>query len=333
MVVRCRLGVVVVHVDGAAVVVLREELLDLPVVHSGADREFEILLGDGVPVLVDHHDAEQVADSGEEKTVKVVSGGNANLAAESVQDDLANNKEEDAKDDVAKGPAVAERAQDKKNLQHNVDGELDGVEQVENDKEANSVDGAEAGPALERSERNEEANREGDKRADAHHPERQGRAVFVELESYKTVDKKTSNGGVGEAVLNGDKVRIRVAAGGHDTSVDDERDKGEKHIEVEEVEDLLTANSGELATNMQNHDHRHDERNNVHSGRRPLKDDCVCELDVSRVARRLDAHAAACRRASADRGAQRERCILADAGEVAKARHDDGGRAVSCERA
>lgn len=44
------LGVAVV-VDGASAVVFGEELLDFPVALFGADAEFEVFAGDGVPVL------------------------------------------------------------------------------------------------------------------------------------------------------------------------------------------------------------------------------------------------------------------------------------------
>lgn len=44
------LGVAVV-VDGASAVVFGEELLDFPIALFGADAEFEVFAGDGVPVL------------------------------------------------------------------------------------------------------------------------------------------------------------------------------------------------------------------------------------------------------------------------------------------
>lgn len=50
-VVGCRLAVGVVHVHGGTAVLFGEQLLDLPVVHTGADREFKVFFGDGVPVL------------------------------------------------------------------------------------------------------------------------------------------------------------------------------------------------------------------------------------------------------------------------------------------
>lgn len=51
MVVRAGLGIWVVHVDSAPALLLGQQLLDLPVVHPSSNREFQIFLGDGVPVL------------------------------------------------------------------------------------------------------------------------------------------------------------------------------------------------------------------------------------------------------------------------------------------
>lgn len=72
---------------------------------------------------------------------------------------------------------------------------------------------------------------------------------------------------------------------------------------------------------MQDHDDGHDEGHDVHDARRALKDNGVRELDVPRVAVRLDAHARRHRGDGTDRGAQRQGRRVADVGEVAEARH------------
>ncbi len=78
------LGVAVV-VDGASAVVFGEEFFDFPIALFGADAEFEVFAGDGVPVLeaqlvrfqedlemfvgpyfVHHHDGKKIAYRGEE---------------------------------------------------------------------------------------------------------------------------------------------------------------------------------------------------------------------------------------------------------------------------
>lgn len=47
-----RVGIIRVLVDGSSGVIFREEFFDLPVVLLGANRELEVLAGDGIPVLI-----------------------------------------------------------------------------------------------------------------------------------------------------------------------------------------------------------------------------------------------------------------------------------------
>lgn len=107
---------------------LGQQLLHFPVIHPGADRELEVLLGDRVPVLVHHHDGEQVARGSEEETVEVVRDALADGRAEGVENNLAGDEEEDAEANVSQGPAVLQRARDQEDLHEHVDGQLDGVE-------------------------------------------------------------------------------------------------------------------------------------------------------------------------------------------------------------
>ena len=88
-------------VDGGPAVVLGQQLLDLPVPLFGADTEFQVLLRDGVPILVDHHDGQQIADGGEEEPVQVMLDGVADGAAEDVEDHLADDEEQDPEPNVA----------------------------------------------------------------------------------------------------------------------------------------------------------------------------------------------------------------------------------------
>lgn len=103
-----------------------------------------------------------------------------------------------------------------------------------------------------------------------------------------------------------------------DAGIDAEGEEGEDHVEVEEGGDFLAAwntevvsltpinpkptscpgislkrptNSSKLPPHMQQHDHRHDQRNNMHHARRALEDDGVGHLNVARIAIRLDADA------------------------------------------
>lgn len=274
--------------------------------------------------LVDHHDGQQVADCGKEQAVQVVAHGNANLGAESIENDLAGDKEEDAKSNVAQRPPVLQRPDDKQDLHANVDKELNSIEQVQHDKQTNGVGRTDARPSFESSQRDEEGNGKGHDGAEPQHPHGQRRAVLVQLEADEAIDQQTRHDGASQAILHAGKVRKGPAARRHDAGVDDEGDEGEQHVEVEKGEDLLAADGGELGAHVQDHDDGHDEGANVGKGGGALKDDCVGHLDVARVAAGLDADAARRRQDGADGGAERQRRVLADGREVAKARHGGG---------
>lgn len=118
-------------IDRAPLIVLRQQLLNLPTPLLRADTELQILPCDRVPVLVHHHHRQQVADRGEEQSVEVVLRGFADRAAEEVEDHLPDDEEEDAEGDVPQGPAVLQRVRDEDDLHDGVDEKADAVEQVE----------------------------------------------------------------------------------------------------------------------------------------------------------------------------------------------------------
>lgn len=252
-----------------------------------------------------------------------MANGDANLATECVENDLARHEEEDSKRNISKRPSVAESPGDKQNLHDQVDEQLDCVQDVENDEETDCIPGSQARPALERRQRNEETNGKGNERADAHHPHRQRRAILIQLEPHKAVDEQTRHQRTRQPILHAHKVRIRLTPRRGDTGVDDERDEAEQHVQVEEAEDLLAANGGELAADVQDHDDGHDDGDDVHGRGGALEDDGVGQLDVARVAVRLDAHAVVVVE-RADGGAEGQGRRVAEGGEVAEARH--GGR-------
>lgn len=274
--------------------------------------------------LVDHHDGQQIANRGKEQAVQVVAHGNANLGAKSIENDLAGNKEEDAKGNVTQRPPVLQRSDDKQDLHANVDKELNGVEQVQDDKQTDSVGRANTRPSFKGSERDEERNGKGNDRAEPQHPHRQRRSILVQLKAHKPIDQQTRHNRAGQAILHARKIRKRPATRRHNTSINNKRDEGEQHVEVEKSQNLLAADGGELGAHVQDHDDGHDEGADVGEGGGALKDDCVGHLDVARVAAGLDADAARRRQDGADGGAEGERRVLADGREVAKARHDGG---------
>ena len=121
----------------------------------------------GKSYLVDHHDGQEVADGGKDQAIHVVRDALADRLAKGVDDDLAHDKEEDAKGNVAEGPSLLEGSDDEKNLHDGVDGEEDCVENVENDKETDGVVGAQAAPVLESQDADDKGDGEDGGRADS----------------------------------------------------------------------------------------------------------------------------------------------------------------------
>lgn len=250
--------------------------------------------------------------------------GNANLGAKSIENDLAGNEKEDAKGNVTQRPPVLQRSDNKQDLHANVDKELNGVEQVQDDKQTDSVGRTNTRPSFKGSQRDEERNGKGNDRAEPQHPHGQRRSILVQLKAHKPIDQQTRHNSTGQTILHARKVRKRPAARRHNTSINNKRDESKQHIEVEESQNLLAADGGELGAHVQDHDDGHDEGADVGEGGGALKDDCVGHLDVARVAAGLDADAARRRQDGADGGAEGQRRVLADGREVAKARHDGG---------
>lgn len=128
--------------------------------------------------------------------------GGANLCADGIQNDLADNEEEDTKGNVAQRPAVLQGSNDKKNLEGDVDEKLDGVKQVEYDEQSDGVGGAEACPRLEGRKRNQETDGKCYDAAYTEKPDGKRGAVFVQLESNKAVDQQASDECRRQAVLD-----------------------------------------------------------------------------------------------------------------------------------
>lgn len=129
--------------------------------------------------LVDHHDCKEVADSGEDETIHVMGNAFADGLAESVDKYLAYDEEENAEGDVTQRPSVLKCSGDEQNLHDDVDSEEDCVEDVKNDKEANSVVRAETTPALEGQDADEESDGEHCSRADSKQPDAQEGSIFI----------------------------------------------------------------------------------------------------------------------------------------------------------
>ena len=82
--------------------------------------------------------------------------------AESVQDDLANNEKEDAKDDVSDRPPILQGAGYEEELESQIDKQLDGIQEVQDHEKADSVGRPQAGPRFKGGEGDQEGYSEGD---------------------------------------------------------------------------------------------------------------------------------------------------------------------------
>lgn len=168
----------------------------------------------------------------------------ADGVVEDIQEDLANDEKEDAKDDVSQRPAVLQRVDDQHKLQHDVDEKDNGVEEINDDKQADRFVGSQATPALECQERDGAGDDEHAEGAQAQQPDRQGRAVLVQLEADETVDQQADAQCRRQAVLGSSEVREWAAAGRHNAGVEEQRKDGQEQENVEEGGDFLAAYIG-----------------------------------------------------------------------------------------
>ena len=80
----------------------------------------------------------------------------ANVGREAIQDDLTDRKEGGTEEDVADRPPVVQGAQDKNELEDDVDDDADKVKDVHDDPEGERFGGREGGDAFEGGDRKEE---------------------------------------------------------------------------------------------------------------------------------------------------------------------------------
>ena len=75
---------------------------------------------DTVPILVDHHHTQKDGQSEEKQPINIMLDGVAYCRAESEQEDLRDREEGSPEDDIADGPSVFQRAEDKDQLRNDV---------------------------------------------------------------------------------------------------------------------------------------------------------------------------------------------------------------------
>ena len=159
----CIFAVLIAVVRGVR---FRKRFLQIPVVVSDADGEFEVFFGDGIPVLVDHHDRQEVADGCEEESVHVVLDPLADSLTEQVHNDLTDDEEEDAKRNVSEWPSLLQCTRDQKDLHNDVDEEEDGAEDVDHNEQSDRVQRSKSCNTLESENTDSKADEEHDERAD-----------------------------------------------------------------------------------------------------------------------------------------------------------------------
>lgn len=267
----------------------------------------------GTTNLVDHHDCEQVTDGRKEQAVKVMLDTVADGVAKDVQNYLADNEEEDAKNDIAHRPAVLESAENENDLADEVNEEENGVHDVRNDEDADGVLSIQTGPVLESEKGDGTANDEHAERGQSQQPDRQCCSILVQLETNKSVDQQAGAERRDKTILNSGEVGVGGRARRSDSSVEDEGYDSEKKVDVEERGNLFATctcelvlfpivpattavaqhtDSSELGTDMYYHNHCHYQGQNVHEVVRCLEDERVGDLNRSCIALCLYAGAA-----------------------------------------
>jgi hypothetical protein len=143
----------------------------------------------------------------------------ADGVAKDVQDDLANDKEENAKADVTERPAVLQGTDNEDDLADDVDEEEYGVDDVCYYKNANGVLRVKASPCLESEEGNSATDNEHAERAQAQQPDRKCGAILVQLETDEAVDQQAGAKGRRKSVLRSGEVWVGGRAGSSNAGI------------------------------------------------------------------------------------------------------------------
>ena len=116
------------------VIIVIKQLFDFPDITLSTNAEFEVLLGDRVPVLVDHHHGKESANCAKEETINIVLNALADLVAQEDHDNLAEHKEHNRKANVAQRPVLIECVDNQDDLENDVDEQKKAVEYKVNDE-------------------------------------------------------------------------------------------------------------------------------------------------------------------------------------------------------
>ena len=121
---------------------------------------------DTVPVLVDHHDAQEHAKREEKEAIDIVFDGVADRDAESEQDHLSNSEERSPEHDISDRPTVFKGSEHENELRHDVDHGADQGPQDVHDPQGDGVGIAKSNILIEGGDCEEEPDAENDEARD-----------------------------------------------------------------------------------------------------------------------------------------------------------------------
>ncbi len=209
----------------------------------------------------------------------------ADPLTEGVQDDLADDEEEDPKRNIAQRPPILQRVHHQNNLHHNIDQQLNPINQIQHDEQPGRVHRPQPCPPLEREQTDRKRNHKHPQTRQPQQPHRKRRTVLVELKSHKPINKQTRTQRTRQPILNRRKIRVYARATRRDHArIEDQTKHREEHVDVEEGGDFLPADGGEFAADVQDHDDGHGQGEDVHRVGGALEDDGVGEFEGAGVA-------------------------------------------------
>lgn len=107
------------------------------------------------------------------------------------------------------------------------------------------------------------------------YPKAHGSSVLVELEANETVDEQAPVQSADSARVNSREPGVYNVRGRNDGRVKECAEELDKHVNVEEENDLLAADGRVLGSDVEEHDQSHRQSRNVHYT-------CGCEISTGR---------------------------------------------------
>jgi len=162
--------------------------------------------------LVNHHHRQQIADRREEHSIEVVVYRLTDLVGEGIQQNLAHGEEKHSKGDITQRPPILQCPQHQQDLTAHVDEQEQRVDNIHEHEERRSLCRVESSVAVEGADGDRACEKEHHERADAHQPDGESSAVFVDLEADEAIDQEAGARRGGQSGLRGDEIGIRLGA-------------------------------------------------------------------------------------------------------------------------